>query len=97
MAVEKGTTQGTTPKGKRQIEDDAEKARKVAVDKANEKNAADKAAKAAADAKVPLTDAEKEFMVYIEPKLNKGRMIDQPSSAEMLRYSQLKTRLEAQK
>lgn len=75
--------------GKKEIEDKADKARKAKVDADNKKRAA--IAKAAEEklAKTPLNAEELAFMARIGPKMNEGRRIAQPSSAEILRYSKL--------
>ena len=75
--------------GKKEIEDKADKARKAKVDKANQ--AAATKAKADEDklAKTPLNAEELAFIAEIAPKMNEGRKIAQPSSAEILRYSKL--------
>ena len=75
--------------GKKEIEDKAEKARKAKVDAQNKK--AEAKAKAEEDklAKTPLNAEELAFIARIAPKMNEGRKIAQPSSAEILRYSKL--------
>ena len=42
-----------------------------------------------AEALVPLTAEELAFVNRIAPRMNKGRAIDQPPSADILRYSRL--------
>lgn len=76
-------------KGRKQIEDEADKARKAKVDADNKKKAAKQAKKEAAEALEPLTAEESAFLKEMAPKMNEGTAARQPSSAEMLRYSQL--------
>ena len=76
-------------KSKKQIEEEAEKARKEEVDGSNEKLLADRAAREASLAKVPLTDEEQQFVNEMKTRMNCARDIDKPSAAEILRYSQL--------
>lgn len=80
------------PKSKQQIEEEADKARKAKVDATNKKRAEDAAEQEAKTACVLLNDEELAFIARIAPMMNKGRMVDQPSPAEILRYSQLKKR-----
>ncbi|MCK5609117.1 hypothetical protein KAR91_45000 [Candidatus Pacearchaeota archaeon] len=76
-------------KGKAQLQKDADIARRKAVDAKNaadanrEKKAAEKLAK------TPLTEKEQAFVVKIAAKMNNGRAVDAPSSAEILKYSKL--------
>lgn len=76
-------------KSKKELENIADKARKAGVDADNKKRAAAAAKKEAEDAGVPLNAEEKAFIARIAPKMNEGRMVMQPSPAEILRYSQL--------
>ena len=76
-------------KGKKQIEDEADKARKAKVDADNRKKAAKMVRDETALAKKPLTAEESAFLKEMAPKMNEGTAAMQPSSAEMLRYSQL--------
>lgn len=76
-------------KGKKQIEDEADKARKKAVDEANKLAAKERAAEEAKLAQAPLNDEEKAFVAKVRPKMNEGRKGAQPSPADILRYSQL--------
>lgn len=74
---------------KEEAEKRADIARKKAVDAANKAMAAE-AAKAEAElANTPLNDEEKAFIARIRPMMNKGRPVDQPSSAEITRYARL--------
>lgn len=77
------------PKGKTAAEAAADRARKKAVDTRNEKEikTQEKAETELAD--TPLNAKELAFITRIKPMLNYGRAIDQPSPAEILRYSQL--------
>ncbi len=81
-------------KSKQEIEEAADKARKAKVDAANKKKIVDAAKKEAQLADTPLNKEEKDFLARIEPKMNEGRAIMQPSSAEVLRYSQLIKRID---
>jgi len=76
-------------KSKVEIEAEADKARKAQVDATNKKKAKAAAEQEAKNANVPLNDEEKAFIARIAPKMNEGRMVMQPSPAEILRYSQL--------
>lgn len=76
-------------KSKKQIEEEADKARKAKVDARNKKRAEAAAKKEAEDANIPLNAEEKDFIARIAPKMNEGRAVNQPSPAEILRYSQL--------
>ncbi len=76
-------------KSKVDLEVEAEKIRKAAVDKAN-KEVADKAARDKIIlSNIPLTNEERDFLVSTAAKMNKGRKVDQPSPAEILKYSKL--------
>ena len=79
-------------KGQEQLEAEADKARKKRVDAENKKAAKKTEDEQAALADIPLTAKEKEFVAEIRAKMNNGRRIKMPSSAEILRYSQLKKR-----
>ena len=74
---------------KEELEKKADIARKAKVDADNKKRAEDEAAAEAALANTPLTDEEKAFIARIRPKMNLGRPVDQPSPAEIQRYSRL--------
>lgn len=76
-------------KSKVEIEATADKARRAKVDRANKKKPRELADEAAALANKPLNGEEKAFIARIGPKMSEGRAIMQPSSAEILRYSQL--------
>lgn len=76
-------------KSKKQIEDEADVARRADVDAENKKRIKDEAREEAALAKTPLTAEEKSFIAEIAPKMNEGRKVMRPSSAEILRYSKL--------
>ena len=76
-------------KSKKQVEEEAEKSRKAAVDKVNRDKAEEAKKKEEAEALVPLTAEELAFVNRIAPRMNKGRAIDQPPSADILRYSRL--------
>lgn len=76
-------------KSKKQIEDEADKARRVGVDAENKKRIKDAAQEEEALANKPLTAEEKSFIAEIAPKMNEGRKVMRPSSAEILRYSKL--------
>lgn len=76
-------------KSKQQKEEEAEKARKAKVDAANRKKIKDAAVEEAALADTPLSKEENKFIVNVAAKMNEGRAIMQPSSAEILKYSKL--------
>ncbi len=76
-------------KSKKQLEEEADKARKAAVDAANKKKVEDATEKESKLANIPLSDEERAFIADIRPKMNKGRKVEQPSPAEILRYSRL--------
>ena len=80
-------------KGQQQLEAEADKARKKRVDAENRKAARKAEEQQAALADTPLTAAEKAFVVKIGAKMNNGRRTTMPSSAEILKYSQLKARM----
>ncbi len=80
-------------KGVTQLQAEAQVARKKAVDA---KNTAD-AAQATSDfdelADTPLTEEESAFCLDILPRMNEGRKIDMPCSADILRFSKLRGRM----
>lgn len=80
-------------KGTAQRQSEAQIARKKEVDAKNTKDAA----KAKADidelADTPLTEEERAFCLDIEPRMNNGRKIEMPCSADILRYSKLRGRV----
>lgn len=80
------------PKSKKEIEEAADRARRAGVDEQNRKMAAQAKAKEAKLVNVPLTEEERAFIAEIAPRMNEGRQIMQPSSADILRYSRLKKR-----
>jgi hypothetical protein len=80
-------------KGKKQIQSEAETARKKAVDAKNEQEAAKDKAKMDSLANTPLTPEELAFCQEIEPKMNNGRRDKRPGPADILRYSKLKGRM----
>lgn len=83
-----------TAKGKKEIEDAADKARKAKVDATNKNKAEKEAKNEAALAKVPLSDEEMAFIARIKPMMSEGRAIMQPSPAEIQRYARLIKRKE---
>ena len=80
-------------KGKKQIQSEAETARKKAVDAKNQQAAAKDKAKTDSLANTPLTAEELAFCQEIEPKMNKGRRAERPCPADILRYSKLRGRM----
>ena len=81
-------------KGKKQIQSEAEIARKKAVDVKNQQAAANDKANTDKLANTPLTAEELAFCQEIEPKMNKGRRDERPCPADILRYSKLKGRID---
>ncbi len=74
---------------KEELEKKADIARKKKVDADNRKRAEDAARAEAKLANTPLDAEEKAFIARIRPKMNKGRPVDQPSPADITRYSRL--------
>ncbi|KKN73460.1 hypothetical protein LCGC14_0400350 [marine sediment metagenome] len=92
VAAKEVTAEAKPVKSKKQIEEEADQARRAKVDATNKKKAAKAAEGEAALAKVPLNAEEKAFIARIAPKMNEGRAVMQPSSADVLRYSRLMKR-----
>jgi len=67
----------------------ADKVRKEQVDRANLKMAKEIERKQASLANIPLNDEERAFIARIALGMKKTRAIEQPSPAEITRYSQL--------
>lgn len=84
-------------KGQQQLEAEADVARRKAVDLANAKAAEKVAAEQERLAKIPLTADEKKFVAEIGARMNDGRRTTMPTSAEILKFSRLKARMEGQK
>lgn len=82
-------------KGQQQLEAEADKARRKAVDLDNKRSARESEEREKALAKIPLTADERAFVAEIGAKMNNGRRITMPSSADILKYSQLKARMKA--
>lgn len=76
-------------KSKEQLEKEADIARKMAVDEENKAAAAKAKKEEDALANTPLNDEEKAFIAEVAPKMNEGRKLAMPSSADILRYSKL--------
>lgn len=74
---------------KEELEKKADIARKAKVDADNKKRAAEAAEAEAKLANTPLNDEERAFIARIRPMMNKGRPVEQPSPAEITRYSRL--------
>ncbi|MEE9354788.1 MAG: hypothetical protein V3U75_04285 [Methylococcaceae bacterium] len=87
--IQDETPEAPPAKGKEQIEKEADGARKKKVDADNKKTAEKAKAEEDALAETPLTGEERAFIAEIDPKMNEGRKIAQPSPAEILRYSRL--------
>lgn len=76
-------------KSKDQIETEADKVRKAKADRVNAKAAKEAEAKEVELADVPLNREELAFIARVRPKLNEGRASQQPSPAEITRFSRL--------
>ncbi len=74
-------------KSKKEIEEEADKARRAKVDATNKKKAEEAENKEAELAKTPLNKEEKDFIARIGPQMNDGR--NPPPPADILRYSKL--------
>lgn len=81
-------------KGKAQLQAEAEVARKKAVDAKNKKAEAKNKADTEKLVNTPLTKEERAFCLDIKSKMNNGRRTEKPCSADILRYSKLKGRMD---
>lgn len=89
----KQTGPATAPaKSQEQLEQEADERRKKAVHATTVAKAEEEKAKQEALANKPLTAEEKEFVARIGARMNDGRRVSMPASADILRYSQLKAR-----
>ncbi len=79
-------------KSRAQLEQEGDDARKRKVDTDNKKAVRKSDDEQTVLAETPLNPEEKAFMAEVGPKMNKGRRVDMPSSADILRFSQLKAR-----
>ncbi len=80
-------------KGKRELETQAEKARKARVDVDNKKASVKMQGDLKKLADTPLNDEERGFCEKISAKMNAGRKADSPQQHEVLRYSRLRGRM----
>lgn len=81
-------------KGVAQLQAEGDKARRKQVDIANKKQAAKDKAIAEKVASTPLNAEERAFCEKIAAKMNCGRHVEKPQSADILRYSKLRGRME---
>ena len=86
---QKQKTKTTPVLSREEIEKKADIARRKKVDADNKRKAEEDAKAETELANTPLNDKEIAFIARIRPLMNKGRPIEQPSSADITRYSRL--------